>query len=122
VLISALVMLMSKYKIDFENKFIFGVYVAESEDVLIKEDDGEKIYFAEILNKTFSLKDMGIEIRRLQDAIKLAMTWMDVSGRIAIVYNDGKCFRVLHEAYDMIRDVGLIARVEKLYEKRPPHG
>lgn len=46
---------------------------------------------------------------------------MDITGRIAIIYNDGKLYRVLHEAYDILKDAGLTAKIEKLYKNRPSH-
>jgi len=121
IMTSAILALMEKHRIDFENKLIFGVYIADVEDVLVKEEDGERTYITEIFGKTFVLKDVEIEFRRLQDAIRLARVFMDTSGRIAIVYKDSNSYRVLAEAYDLLKDTALTARIEKIYRTIPSH-
>jgi|GEM_PF-6395639 len=121
ILTSALMLLMERHKIDFRNKLVFGVYVADIDDVLVKEEDGERTYITEIFGKTFVLKDVEIEFRRFQDAIRLARVFMDTSGRIAIVYKDGNSYRVLAEAYDLLKDTALTARIEKIYRTIPSH-
>ena len=45
---------------------------------------------------------------------------MDTTGRIAVVYNDGKFYRVLVEGYDLIRDISLTAKIERLYKSSHP--
>ena len=57
----------------------------------------------------------------LREVIKFARTWMDTTGKIAVVYKDGKFYRVLVEEYDLIRDISLTAKIERLYAVKPSH-
>ena len=61
VLVSTLALLMKTHRIDFEEKFIFGVYVAGTDDVLVKEDEDGKHYI-----RMFSVKRLSSRIPELR--------------------------------------------------------